>query len=199
VSETRTRLLTKAREVFAREGYHGASIRTITREAGVNLGAVTYHFGSKQALYHAVLEEILTPLSARVSAVCEDSGSARARIREVLRAVFEHLWSNPDQARFMVELRLGHVELTDEIMELMMPVSQALVGLIQEGQREGVVREGAPLLFVLSMMAQPVYFMLVTRNTDPALLPADPTTDGGRATYLDHMIEVFLRGVSLPV
>ncbi|HSG82026.1 MAG TPA: helix-turn-helix domain-containing protein, partial [Gemmatimonadota bacterium] len=48
-------LLRAAHHLFARFGYDGTSVRAITREAGSNLGAVTYHFGSKEALYDSVL------------------------------------------------------------------------------------------------------------------------------------------------
>ena len=52
--ETTQSILEAARELFAERGYDGASIRAITARAGVNLGAVTYHFGTKERLYLAV-------------------------------------------------------------------------------------------------------------------------------------------------
>ncbi len=43
---TREIIMDAAERCFARQGISTASIRTITKEAGVNLGSVTYHFGS---------------------------------------------------------------------------------------------------------------------------------------------------------
>jgi AcrR family transcriptional regulator len=58
---TRERLLQAAfREVY-RSGYQSASVDTILAEAGVTKGALYYHFGSKEALGHAVIEEIIGP------------------------------------------------------------------------------------------------------------------------------------------
>jgi AcrR family transcriptional regulator len=48
-------LVETARAVFARYGYDGASVRAITAEAGANLAAITYHFGSKRELYDRVV------------------------------------------------------------------------------------------------------------------------------------------------
>ena len=53
--QTRAALTDAGRSLFAKRGYDGASVRDITRLAGTNLGSVTFHFGSKRALYGAVL------------------------------------------------------------------------------------------------------------------------------------------------
>lgn len=63
-TDTKQRILDAAEELFARNGYHGTSLRTITGLAGVNLAAVSYHFGSKEALIEAVFERRLTPLNS---------------------------------------------------------------------------------------------------------------------------------------
>lgn len=194
---TRDRLLGAARRVFALEGYAGASIRRITGEAGVNLGAVTYHFGSKEGLYHAVLEEVLTPLRDRVLEVCGGGGSTRDRIGGVVRAVFEHLWDNPDQPRFMVGIRVGERSFPPVIMEIIGPVLGALLSLVEQGQREGYIRPGSPLLFVLSLLSQPVYVMIVAHRAPRELLPVDPGTAEGKAAFLDHMTEFAVRGLVL--
>jgi AcrR family transcriptional regulator len=51
-------MLSRARELFSRRGYHGTSIREITALAGSSEALVYRHFGSKQELYRrAVLQE----------------------------------------------------------------------------------------------------------------------------------------------
>lgn len=53
---TKEKIMDAAEKLFARRGYHGASVRAITSAAGVDLALVNYHFGSKQRLFSAVLE-----------------------------------------------------------------------------------------------------------------------------------------------
>ncbi|GMT46982.1 MAG: TetR family transcriptional regulator [bacterium] len=63
LSETKERILDSAEYLFARKGFHNTSLRAITGRAGVNLAAVNYHFGSKEALLEAVFERRLVPLN----------------------------------------------------------------------------------------------------------------------------------------
>ncbi len=62
--ETRTRILDAAEELFMQHGFEGTSMRQLTSKAGVNLAAVNYHFGSKDALIEAVFRRRLDPMNA---------------------------------------------------------------------------------------------------------------------------------------
>ena len=61
--DTKQKILSAAEHHFARDGYHATSLRSITATAKVNLAAVNYHFGSKEALLEAVIERRLSPLN----------------------------------------------------------------------------------------------------------------------------------------
>jgi AcrR family transcriptional regulator len=68
--ETRTRILDAAEELFMLHGFEGTSMRLLTSKAGVNLAAVNYHFGSKDALIEAVFRRRLDPMNAaRIAAL----------------------------------------------------------------------------------------------------------------------------------
>lgn len=60
VSDTRTRLILAAMELFAEHGVEGASLRGINELADCkNSGAVHYHFGKREQLVGAILDFIL--------------------------------------------------------------------------------------------------------------------------------------------
>ena len=86
--ETRTRILDAAEELFMQHGFEGTSMRQLTARAGVNLAAVNYHFGSKDALIEAVFKRRLDPMNAeRVAALdaLEKDGTALASV-DIIRA-----------------------------------------------------------------------------------------------------------------
>jgi AcrR family transcriptional regulator len=56
---TRARLIEVAAKHFADEGYAAASQRAIQREAGVNPASAHYHFGSKEAMFRAVVDAFI--------------------------------------------------------------------------------------------------------------------------------------------
>lgn len=60
---TRDRILNTAEKLFMLYGFDGASMRQITTDAGVNLAAVNYHFGSKEALIQEVFKRRLDQLN----------------------------------------------------------------------------------------------------------------------------------------
>ncbi|MFI6339826.1 TetR family transcriptional regulator [Streptomyces sp. NPDC050535] len=53
----RAEILTAALEAFAEQGYRGSSLRDIAADTGVSASGILHHFGSKDALLTAVLEE----------------------------------------------------------------------------------------------------------------------------------------------
>lgn len=60
---TRAALLDAAEKLFAERGYAGASLRAITDAAGANLGAVNYHFSSKEELLWEVISRRVSPIN----------------------------------------------------------------------------------------------------------------------------------------
>jgi AcrR family transcriptional regulator len=58
-AQTRARLLEAAAQVYARQGFAGATLDEVAAEAGFTKGAVYGHFGSKENLLLALVEEYL--------------------------------------------------------------------------------------------------------------------------------------------
>lgn len=87
--ETRTRILDAAEELFMQHGFEGTSMRLLTAKAGVNLAAVNYHFGSKDALIEAVFRRRLDPMNtARIAELDKLEAEQRAPSPEAIIRAF---------------------------------------------------------------------------------------------------------------
>ena len=84
---TRAELLQVAQRMIAEEGFDGTSIRGLAREAGVTHGTVQHHFPTKQALWQAVVDEVIVPgIEAGISQLSDDaSGGVETVIATRLR------------------------------------------------------------------------------------------------------------------
>jgi AcrR family transcriptional regulator len=89
--DTREAILAAARTVFANQGYEGASIRQIARDAGVDPALVHHYYGTKEELFRAVVQppvdigEVLPKIFA----------GDREGIPERMLRTFMGVWENP--------------------------------------------------------------------------------------------------------
>lgn len=85
--EVRARLIDAAGRAFAERGFEGASVRDICGDAGVNVAAINYHFGDKQSLYVACLEQAQCSESRQTLRAAEPSLPPEARLHGFIRGM----------------------------------------------------------------------------------------------------------------
>ncbi len=90
--DTRTAILSAAREAFAASGFGGTTIRSIAGAAGVDAALVHHYFGSKDDLFVAALALPVDPRAVIGAAVAGPAEEAGAKL---LRA-FLGVWDDPE-------------------------------------------------------------------------------------------------------
>ena len=90
----RAKLLDTGIELFGLLGFKGATTRMIAAQAGVNSAAIPYYFGSKDGLYHAVIQFIADTAESLITPLLESANALMARKRpkaseEELLAIME--------------------------------------------------------------------------------------------------------------
>ena len=91
-TDARTRLIEVAAKHFAADGFKGASQRAIQRDAGSNPAAAHYYFGSKEALYKAVIDTFIHDIQEQriaFHAALPANLNGRARLQALLQSYFE--------------------------------------------------------------------------------------------------------------
>jgi AcrR family transcriptional regulator len=92
--ETRTRILDAAQALFVAHGFEATSMRMITGEAGVNLAAVNYHFGSKDVLVREVLKRHLRLLNMQRMQALEEAEAAAGGVPVKPHRIVEAFFSS---------------------------------------------------------------------------------------------------------
>ena len=124
---TRDRVLDTAERLFAAHGLEATSIRDITVAAGVNLGAINYHFGTKQKLIEAMFNRHIGPLNQRRLALLAEaerrSGNRSPGVEVLLEAMIRpaverSLAAGKRNTSFMRLMARCHSEPNPEIEQL---------------------------------------------------------------------------------
>lgn len=133
---TRARLLEAAGQEFARHGFQAASLRAICRRANVNLGAVAYYFGGKEALYREVLVESHRLLIADDHVPSRNDfhdprEALRAWIRFAAQVILVRRPANPYLGRLVIHELIRPTPALDELVTTVLrPLRQRLAGIV---------------------------------------------------------------------
>lgn len=195
VTDTREALIEAGRKLFSDKGFDGASVREITAAAGANLGAVTYHFGSKDSLYEAVVASTISPLVDRVLAAANGPGNPLDRVEAIVRAYFAHLCDHPELPRLFMRSLLSSGMPPAPAQEYLRRVLTALVGLVREGQAGGSVRPGPPPLMALGMLSHALH-LTIMRPALARLAGFDLDDPGQRALAVEHVVRSVRGGLA---
>ena len=90
LNSTRDRLIEVSGELFAERGFDSVSLRVITESANANLAAVNYHFGSKEELILAVVEDIVGPVNQkRLERLGEIDSTSSVSLKAIIHAFID--------------------------------------------------------------------------------------------------------------
>src|SRR5450432_913863 len=112
MTDTKEKILDTAERLIGEQGYAATALRQIIAEAGVNLAAVHYHFGSKEELLDAVILRKATPVNeariARLERIEAEAGTRPVEVEKVLEAFLiptaEVASRNPGFVRLMGQM-----------------------------------------------------------------------------------------------
>lgn len=196
-AQTRQQLLEVAGRVFAERGYMNATSKEICELANANIAAVNYHFGGKDGLYAAVLEEAHARLLSIdiVTEIMNNEASAADKLRVLLRKIVGQV-ANRDtgawELRVLSREFMAPTPLADGMMRnQVVPKSTLVKGMI--GEILGVPATHPAVGRSLVNVIGPCLFLLIV-NPDwqkkifPTLL-----TD--TEALVDHMVTYALGGL----
>jgi AcrR family transcriptional regulator len=192
---TPERLVVAARKLFADNGFDRASVRAITRAAKANLGAISYHFGSKDRLRDEVLARMVGALAARLHDVAALPLPATTRVRRVVQAIFDHAAAHPDTPRLLVRFLLHTGRMPALVLERQRVLLGSVVRVVQDGMAAGEFRAVDPFLAAFSILSQCIWFHFI-RGVAAQVSGAPLERPEGAAAMADHITDMINRALA---
>ncbi len=113
--ENRKRILAAALEVFARDGFRGATVDAIAAEAGMSKPNMLYYFSSKDEIYRAVLEGLLDAWLDPLRALNPDGDPLR-EIAAYIERKIELARDYPRESRLFANEMLRGAPILNDIL-----------------------------------------------------------------------------------
>jgi TetR/AcrR family transcriptional regulator len=199
----RAALLKGARELFTRRDFKAVSVRDIARKARVNPAMVHYHFGDKEGLYRAMLEETVGPILQRLQdLVGGNEKNKQVSIPEmpgIMSAMMKTLAHEPWLARLIVREVLAEEGPFREVFvrEFAVRGGGRLPKLLAREIASGRVRADLdPTLGALSFMSMALFPFIALPVAEKVF--GIRMTDAFAQRLVEHSTRMFYEGVGNP-
>jgi TetR/AcrR family transcriptional regulator len=173
---SRAKILDAARLEFVTHGLSGGRVDRIAEQSGVNKNLIYHYFGSKDALYLAVLERIYADLRARQQDQDLRGLPPVEGMKRLVSNTFDHFVATPDLIRLMSieNIHYGeHLKNSRTTKTLYGGLLDTIRILLKRGQEEGVFRADVDAVDLYLSISGLAYFFLSNQHTLSWLLDRD--------------------------
>lgn len=197
--QTRARLLQAATREFGSRGFAGARIERIVARAGCNIRMIYHHFGSKAALYRAVVEAAYADLRAKEAALMLDLDDPFRCLDELLRFTMRYFAEHPDfEGLIRSENDLGGrvVGSSGSIGASGDVLKGRVAQIVAAGEQAGLFRPGidpSQLYVTITALSR---FHLANAHSLSAVLGLDMHSPDWRAGWADHAVDLIRRFIA---
>ena len=162
-SASRARILRAAAAEFAARGYAGANVDRIARTARLNKAMIYYHFTSKAALYHEILNDMFGAVRRQVVEIAQSPVSPQEKVRRYVAAIAGEAEARPHfPPIWLREIAEGGEHIDKATVGYVRDVLGALSSIIDEGVRAARFHRVNPMVFQGGIIAPLMFFFATT-------------------------------------
>jgi AcrR family transcriptional regulator len=136
----RAQVLDIAVQLFNEQGYDATSVADLAKRLGLTKSALYHHFDSKDQLLSQALDVALSGLEEVLADAKRAEGSSSDQLRAVLRGAVEVLIERLAYVTLLLRVR-GNSPVEVAALERRRIFDHRVAGLVEEAQREGLVRD----------------------------------------------------------
>ncbi|HWD90265.1 MAG TPA: TetR/AcrR family transcriptional regulator [Mucilaginibacter sp.] len=189
-------ILDVAEKVFSELGFDGASTRTISGEAGVNMAMLNYYFGSKEGLFLAVFNRKILSFKDLLQNIGNDASiSAWNKMEKYIELYTQRVVTNNCfQKMLYQELSMQRRgDLGDKITEILMNNVQELRKILQEGVDTSEFKKDTDNELVIATIYGTKNFIVNSPHLTSKVLGYDIQNDKNLEEKFKPRIEAYLK------
>ncbi|QDR81152.1 TetR/AcrR family transcriptional regulator [Sporomusa termitida] len=191
--DAKEKLIAAGERLFAAKGLAGVSIRQLAKEAGTNSALISYHFGSKEGLYAAILENQFAPIHELLDRVKGIRASATEKIMGYAHNVVIVHQKMPFLTKFLMGELLNPSRFFKPVIHKHIErIYLFITETLREGIAAGEFRSDLDVKTATLALAGIMNFYFITRPINRHFVENDSDQD---AQYAVNAIEIFLNGV----
>lgn len=170
VDERRHRILTRAQQVFAREGFRSADVKTIAEQAAVGKATIYKFFDSKEQLLLTIVEENLHQVRDIALGHLTTSGDPLQRLENACRGMARYIAANRQFARVLLQeagefagdIQRHHLAMIEENL----PVAETFFAALRKDGYFTAMDTRETLQMMLNLMIGSTYNWALTGEGD---------------------------------
>lgn len=142
--ERKISIMTKALELFSKEGFYQTTMPSIAERIGMSVGNLYNYFTSKEMLAKELILFIANMLGEEIRRINESSLNTEEKIRSIVHMYFTIAQERPETIEYFLRVYLSNREVFREGCEGMICVSAFVTELMiffEEGVRSGELRD----------------------------------------------------------
>ncbi|MDD5258771.1 MAG: TetR/AcrR family transcriptional regulator [bacterium] len=153
----KTALLTAARTIFTRKGFHRATMDDVAKEAGISKGALYLYFPSKEKMFMALIAEGLNDRAALVRGILEQNIGCREKLQSYIGHNFDYFEKNRDLWTIVMMLERDVLctdiqkNIHEQAMKEMKRILSYLIAIMKQGIKEKILKNESPELLALGL------------------------------------------------
>ena len=199
---TRETLLKAAIKVFGKQGLTGARVEQISRAAKSHDRMIYYYFGSKEALFVAVIEETYRRFNEAEARLALDLSQPVQALRDVIAFMWGYYQKHPEFITLLNSENLHrgrHIGKSSKAGEYSSPALEVLSRVLGSGVQAGLFRPELRARDVYLMIASMGYFYLSNRYTLSTFLGESLEDPAALAQWQQFIPDAVLRTVLVTV
>ena len=197
---TRQAILRAATKIFAKNGFDGGRIDSISKASRTHDRMIYYYFGSKENLFIEVLKTVYQQMNEAEAKLCFDPSNPIQALTSLVHFMWHHYLEHPEFLTLLNTENLHRgkfLKKSARFHELLPPGVAMLETILAKGVEQGIFRADMEARDLYMTIASLGYFYLSNRYTLSAFFDQSLMADEALEHWRAHITTVVLRSVQV--